>query len=498
MLGLASISIPYFKTDIKSAIKKKSKKNNLIIVIDDLERKSSNIKMEDILGIVESISMIENISIIIVANEKKINNLDDKKTYNDFKEKVIQKVYNVDKYSDSAPIEIVKKDLKNLKVSKKQFELIESAILQVFKEHQINNLRTLEKGCYFIKLLVRHINLSKLSEKEIKEIIIASLAVVIEQTEGLYISLEKEKNKNQEKNSQNKLIENIFSDVYTTLTNCIIKNYFKESVFISNKSTLIDAIANIYSDINVFDNYNQINKFYTDLHIMKNEEDEKNSFYLSEEHLKVRINDFYNNYVVKVDKSINLNNWLKKLIEIYHYSTIIGMQDIWEDENIFNAMDLYLEDLETDKGLYNLLEHRIFLEIKDEKIKQYIRVLDKKIIERYYDKCLDEIISNTSKGIYEQTQLDTLFSIYTENNANIDKQGIINKIKENKYFIPNLNYDISEKMWSFAHTIWEKARNYKELRDDSFEKCVKELLKTSTTIGKYRIESLNEQYDIII
>ena len=111
---------------------------------------------------------------------------------------------------------------------------------------------------------------------------------------------------------------------------------------------------------------------------------------------------------------------------------------------------------------------------------------------------LDEIISNTSKGIYEQTQLDTLFSIYTENNANIDKQGIINKIKENKYFIPNLNYDISEKMWSFAHTIWEKARNYKELRDDSFEKCVKELLKTSTTIGKYRIESLNEQYDIII
>ena len=52
--GVASFSIPYFENDIQSAIEKKCKKGDLIIVFDDLERKSRNINMEDILGIIES------------------------------------------------------------------------------------------------------------------------------------------------------------------------------------------------------------------------------------------------------------------------------------------------------------------------------------------------------------------------------------------------------------------------------------------------------------
>ena len=85
--GIASISIPYFKNDIQSAIKRKCKKGDLIIVFDDLERKSTNINMEDILGIIESISTIENINIIIVANEKKITQEHDKTIFENFKEK---------------------------------------------------------------------------------------------------------------------------------------------------------------------------------------------------------------------------------------------------------------------------------------------------------------------------------------------------------------------------------------------------------------------------
>lgn len=71
-------------------------------------------------------------------------------------------------------------------------------------------------------------------------------------------------------------------------------------------------------------------------------------------------------------------------------------------------------------------------------------------------------------------------------------------MEDNKYFIPNLNYEISDKIWSWAHSIWEKERSYKQYRDNGFEKCVKGLLQNSTAIGKYRIESLNRQYGINI
>ena len=109
--GIASISIPYFENDIQSSIEKKCKKSGLIIIFDDLERKNRNINMEDILGIIESISTIKNLNIIIVTNEKKIPP-EDKEIYDNFKEKVIQKTYNVDKYSNSAPIEVIKKKSK--------------------------------------------------------------------------------------------------------------------------------------------------------------------------------------------------------------------------------------------------------------------------------------------------------------------------------------------------------------------------------------------------
>ncbi len=498
--GIASISIPYFKNDIQSAIKRKCKKGDLIIVFDDLERKSTNINMEDILGIIESISTIENINIIIVANEKKITQEHDKTIFENFKEKVIQKTYNVDKYSNSAPIEVIKKNLNNSNICNEKRKLIQSTILKAFTEHQTNNLRTLEKSCNFLKLVIKHINLKQLNEIEIKEIVIASLAVVIENVEKLYISIEmqrkEQEKKKQSENSAYQIIGNIIEDAGNNLTYCIIKNYFKEPFFCSKKNILIDAILEIYNDINVVDNFEVINKFYRDSHTMENEVDKKNTFYLSEEQLKDRINYFYNNYILKIDYSLDIYNWFKQLNEIYHYSTVIGMQKIFDDEKIFEAMDLYLEKLQTDKALFYVLNKHILYEIEEEKIKDYNKKLNEKIAEKYYCKIIDEITSNINKGKYNSSKIEALFTIFKEDIIVFNKKKIIDAMKQEKYFIPNLNFEISEEKWTFAHTIWQEARNYKEYRDKTFEECIKEVLKNATALGKYRIESLNKQYGI--
>ena len=478
--GIASISIPYFENDIQSSIEKKCKKSGLIIIFDDLERKNRNINMEDILGIIESISTIKNLNIIIVTNEEKIPP-EDKEIYDNFKEKVIQKTYNVDKYSNSAPIEVIKKNLNNLNLCNEKSKLIQNTILKAFTEHQTNNLRTLEKSCNFLKLVIKHINLKQLNEIEIKEIVIASLAVVIENVEKLYISIEMQrKEQEKEKQSENstyQILCNIIEGAGNNLTYCIIKNYFKEPFFCSKKNILIDAILEIYNDINVVDNFEVINKFYRDLHTMENEVDKKNTFYLSEEQLKDRINYFYNNYILKIDYSLDIYNWFKQLNEIYHYSTVIGMQKIFDDEKIFEAMDLYLEKLQTDKGLFYVLNKHTLYEIEEEKIKDYNKKLNEKIAQKYYYKIIDEIKSNINKGKYDSSKIEALFTIFKEDIIVFNRKEIIDKIKQEKYFIPNLNCEISEEKWTFAHTIWQKARSYKEYRDKTFEEYIKEVLK---------------------
>ena len=187
--------------------------------------------------------------------------------------------------------------------------------------------------------------MKELDISEIKDIIIASLSIVIETIECIYM-------KNEEETKQESLIEKIIDDSGDKLTRCIIKNYFKEQYFVSKKSTMINLLLDIYQDKEVQINFKRLNKYYKDLHTINETKEEIDLFYMSEEQLKEKIKLFYNNYVLKVDKKLDINNWFKKLNEIYTYAKIIGEEDFFKDEEILKAMDLYLENLQVNEGLF--------------------------------------------------------------------------------------------------------------------------------------------------
>lgn len=493
-IGLGPISLPitYWETDIDDAIIKNIKDKVLTVVIDDLERKSKEINMEDVLGTIETIAEIKNINVVLVANENKIEG-EDKNKFLDFKEKVIQKTYNVHKYSKDAPKAVTEYLLNNMELkSNMNITPICNNILEVFESHSINNLRTLEKGVNFIKLIVQYIDLDELDSNEIKDIIIASLSVVIETVECIYT-------KKEEKTKKESLLEKIIEDSGNKVTCCIIKNYFKEQYFVSKKSTIVNLLLNIYCDKDVENNFEKLNKFYKDLHTIDESKKDIDLFYLSEEQLKEKINNFYNKYIIKTDNLLDVNNWFKKLNEIYTYAKVIGKENIFKDEEILKAMDSYLKNLKLNEGLYYTLDRHIPYQISEEKMLEYNKELNKKIAEKYYSKSIEEIVQKMKEGEFTTENLDRLYTIYTEDHINFDKQKIINMMEEKQYFIPDLNNEISDKEWSWAHSIWEKARSYKQYRKDrSFEKCVNELLKHSTVLGKYRMESLNRQYGINI
>ena len=128
-------------------------------------------------------------------------------------------------------------------------------------------------------------------------------------------------------------------------------------------------------------------------------------------------------------------------------------------------------------------------------------VLILKITNKYYNNCIDDILEENEKGRFEIDKLERLKSLFNSNDFE-GKNKIIERIAENSYFIPDLNYNLAQEEWTWTHSIWRIAQDYIIHNniglDNSFKENVSELLKKSTKIGRYRIESLNSQYGIIL
>lgn len=498
-IPIGSISIPYLENDIEKAIEKKCKKEKFIIVIDDLERKSSNIKMEAILGIIESISNIKNSLIIVVANENKITEKE-KSIYLNFSEKVIQKIYNVHRYSYTALDKILKNSIHAIDIDKELKEIISSATLKIFNSDYVNNLRTLEKGLNFVKLLIKHINFSELglTNKQIFELITISLAIVIEDIEKKYSNKELKQKESLDKVD---ILESVLREYKNELSRNIMKKYLKENELFSYKYTLIEFIINIYYDLDLNESFQKINNWYKDLYLIKTKKEDIDNFYLGEDELRQRIEEFYSKYVLEKNDIIDVNNWLQKLNELYYYAEIIEAEDKFKYEEINEAIDKYLEKSEIVEDPRYLIRRNRPREIRNKEMKKINEVLIFKITNKYYNSCIDNILEGTEKGIFEREKLEKLKTLFDLNNFE-GKNKIIERIAENSYFIPDLNYNLSKEEWNWAHSIWRIVQLYSEGNniglDNSFKKIVSELLKKSTKIGRYRIESLNSQYGIIL
>ena len=346
-----------------------------------------------------------------------------------------------------------------------------------------------------MKLLIKHINFSKLglTDKQIFQLITISLAIVIEDSEKRY--------SNKELKQKENILEDFLKEPEKKLSYNIINNYLKENALFSPKSTLIEFIINIYYDLDLDKNFQKINNWYTDLHLIRTEKEDIDNFYLEEDKLRQRIEEFYSKYVLEKNDIIDVNNWFQKLNELYYYAKIIGIQDKFNYEEINEAMDKYLESSEILEDPIYLSSRNGYREIRSEEMKKISEVLIFKITNKYYNSCIDNILEETEKGRFEREKLEKLNSLFDSNNFE-GKNKIIERIAENSYFIPDLNYNLSKGEWNWAHSIWRMVQLYSignnKVLYNSFKKIVSELLKKSTKIGRYRIESLNSQYGIIL
>lgn len=465
-----TLPIPNISSDIEKKLKKKLKDKNLIVVIDDLERKSDDINIKELLGFIESLSEIDNIKIIVVANEEHI---EEKNIYNNFKEKVINKTYNVTQYSTEASSkickELINKNSINKIITNKEFYNIVNDILLV---HKIKNLRTLKKAILFTKIFLKNFNNELLKKKDILELIKICFAIVIEDCDNLYC------------------------DTDNTLEDCIIKNYLNDN-YLSGKLNIIKPIVNIYLDVNAELNYKKALDYYVGKYSITS--NEKNIFFCDEEEVEKRLTSFVDNNIKNINDKVDINIWFKQLNDLYPWAEKIGKKQIFNEQEITTAMDKYIDKFIIDDSLYNLLDRTIPFGISHQDMDKYYKMFKCKLALHYVNEMIEKAKNSIRSKKYDDKIIRELFDTVS-NNYLIDDtifNDIVSVLEENNFLIPNINGDITEEQWHWCHIIWEKSSHMiNTLIKDKLYIISQEMINEYTTIGKYRIKSLNEQYHI--
>ena len=127
---LFGINIPP-ETIIKSisTISKKTKTKEKILIVDDIERKNDDIKLKEILDLIESIK--KNFKkIILIMDRTKLND-EDNKYFNDYFEKIIDRHYDIKEPSEEAKNSIL--------------TVIDDKYYDDLEISDVKNLRTLQK-----------------------------------------------------------------------------------------------------------------------------------------------------------------------------------------------------------------------------------------------------------------------------------------------------------------------------------------------------------------
>ena len=109
-------------------------KKNRIIVIDDLERRKAGLDLEELFGVIEELKQSNYIKVILIANSNEIHE-NERTTFNKYKEKTIDRIFEVTEHSASI---------------KWGMYGIDGEFIDVFlMRHKAKNLRTLQKAQNF-------------------------------------------------------------------------------------------------------------------------------------------------------------------------------------------------------------------------------------------------------------------------------------------------------------------------------------------------------------
>lgn len=366
-----------------------------IICFDDLERLNDNIEFKNLLGKIEQLH--NKVNIIIVCNTEKLSN-DNKKVFNEYKEKIIDNIYSITKLDS----EFVENFIKELKLKKESNEFLKN----YFLENGNNNLR------YLIKIKDKYKELKLICNNEEwflsyeKDILNGIICLEAENCFQVYSKKNLENLKSSEKNLQSLNLE---KEIKTE------EELKKEVDFLNEFPSYLSKIIKIlysynleHTDIklelqNFFQSQKEHEKFYQlcDLYFLKGESEILKSF----KRLKKLFSEQFN----------KMNNKYK------FYSFIV--------------LNRYLKDLKLRKLSNSDL---LTLDFEKEKLKNYIKKQRKQGLRINYLKLLRPYLNN-----FDMEEINILNELQKEIDKEIDEE--INE--EINFSLKNKNFNIFDKYY---------------------------------------------------
>lgn len=204
-----------------------------VVVIDDLERYKESLKLREIFGVIENLKQCHDIYVIAVAN---LNELENKKEFDKYNEKVIDRIFQITEYSSQIK-------WSNLNVEP-------SFAVRFFQKHKTANLRTIQKAQSFFTDVSSYCDGIK-DERFRDEIRQICFAVVIEDTDKLYyIDPQNRDNSSKENRIQN-IMEEQENKIESRISNytqhlklsrdfiTVIYGYYKNQIALTREEIIV-------------------------------------------------------------------------------------------------------------------------------------------------------------------------------------------------------------------------------------------------------------------
>lgn len=315
--------------------------NDLVLCFDDLERISDTLKLEELIGYINSLVENDNVKVIIIANENKISS--DK--YNVLKEKVIgnsiEYISDISETFDS----IIEANFKSFELYYDFLKQNKEFVINIFSKKS-NNLRILSYCLQYFHNIFSEIKINLTTDDILKEkeneifkfLLNFSIAISIEYKEGKISYTNKELLSQGFNISLDTIFNNNLSHTDKEPKELSYREQFNKDYFDNNGFTYFESIYDFLTGGNVLE-YSKLSK---ELNKYYNIEENKIS-----EHYEVFNNLGYQNcfklddkiYLQLTKKLINYSD--KGLYDISHYITIFSFVSRFN-----NPLNFKLDNLE--------------------------------------------------------------------------------------------------------------------------------------------------------
>lgn len=438
-----SLAIPLIADLRKSISKELGKKDTFIVIFDDLERKHDDLGIEEVLGLLDSLSKIDNIKTVLVAAKDQLNGKN-AETFTNYSEKAIDRIYKVTDYAEEAPEEILGNH-------------VWKVIGGLVENFEFKNLRTFEKTNLFIKEVVNVLGEEVFTDKFTK----ADLYRICFATVFYYIEHKNEMRLLTNEGDKDKILNAHYESGVAGEIDYLCKFILKDSLDNTMSKNVFSHIKNwfekgTYSRDHILNLITSINNF----------EHEPTNFYSSEQEILTVI-EHSRNYIKNLDKDEGIESIISTVLAGFTWSEILGIDfGISNEEIISLAKENISNSIDLQKFIHENELHLGNFSRESKNAEPLIRSVNKVIQTEYYDQLIkiiiDTFIAKSYNNYYCIRQLkDSVLSVS-------DKQirdNILGIIKENDFFFPLPSGTINEELWSWCHLIKSLVKHIEQYWD---------------------------------